>query len=47
MAVPRFLLKSKIHRLTVTEADVDYEGSLTLDPDLLTSCLTRRSTSGT
>jgi aspartate 1-decarboxylase len=35
MAVPRFMLKSKIHRLTVTEADVDYEGSLTLDPDLL------------
>lgn len=35
MAAPRFLLKSKIHRLTVTEADVDYEGSLTLDPDLL------------
>jgi aspartate 1-decarboxylase len=31
----RFMLKSKIHRLTVTHADVDYEGSLTLDADLL------------
>lgn len=29
------MLKSKIHRATVTEADVDYEGSLTLDTDLL------------
>ena len=27
------VLKSKIHRVTVTEADLDYEGSLTLDPD--------------
>ena len=31
----RFMLKSKIHRLTVTHADVDYEGSITLDADLL------------
>jgi aspartate 1-decarboxylase len=29
------MLKSKIHRATVTHADVDYEGSLTLDPLLL------------
>jgi aspartate 1-decarboxylase len=29
------MLKSKIHRATVTEADVDYEGSLTLDAHLL------------
>jgi len=29
------MLKSKIHRATVKEADVDYEGSLTLDTDLL------------
>lgn len=28
----RILLKSKIHRGTVTEADLQYEGSLTLDP---------------
>jgi aspartate 1-decarboxylase len=31
----RFMLKSKLHRATVTHADVDYEGSLTLDRDLL------------
>ena len=31
----RHMLKSKIHRATVTEADVDYEGSLTLDAHLL------------
>ncbi len=31
----RSMLKSKIHRLTVTHAEVDYEGSLTLDPELL------------
>jgi len=31
----RVLLKSKIHRATVTQADVHYEGSLTLDADLL------------
>jgi cyanophycinase len=29
------MLRSKIHRATVTQADVDYEGSLTLDADLL------------
>ena len=31
----RDLFKSKIHRIRVTGADVDYEGSITLDPDLL------------
>jgi len=31
----RTLLKSKIHRATVTEADLEYEGSLTLDRDLM------------
>jgi aspartate 1-decarboxylase len=31
----RSLLKSKIHRAQVTHADIDYEGSLTLDTDLL------------
>ena len=31
----RSLLKSKIHRATVTEADLDYEGSLTVDKDLM------------
>jgi aspartate 1-decarboxylase len=29
------MLKSKIHRATVTACDVDYVGSLTLDPDLM------------
>ena len=28
------MLKSKIHRATVTQADLHYVGSLTLDPDL-------------
>ena len=31
----RILLKSKIHRLTVTGADMHYEGSLTLDEALM------------
>jgi len=31
----RTLLKSKIHRAQVTEADLDYEGSLTIDQDLM------------
>ncbi len=31
----RHLLKSKIHRATVTEANVEYEGSVTIDRDLL------------
>lgn len=29
------MLKSKIHRATVTAADVDYEGSISLDPALM------------
>jgi len=29
------MLKSKIHRATVTGADVNYEGSITLDPHLM------------
>jgi aspartate 1-decarboxylase len=29
------MLKSKIHRATVTEADVDYVGSITIDENLL------------
>jgi aspartate 1-decarboxylase len=29
------LLKSKIHRATVTHADLDYEGSVTIDLDLM------------
>lgn len=31
----RTMLKGKIHRATVTEANVDYEGSITLDPLLM------------
>lgn len=31
----RSLLKSKLHRITVTHADLDYEGSVTLDVRLL------------
>jgi aspartate 1-decarboxylase len=31
----RKFLRSKIHRATVTQADLHYEGSLTLPPDLL------------
>ena len=31
----RKLLRSKIHRATVTQADLDYEGSLTLPPNLM------------
>ena len=31
----RQMLKSKIHRATVTDCDVDYVGSLTLDPELM------------
>lgn len=29
------LLKSKIHLATVTDADVNYVGSITIDPDLI------------
>ena len=31
----REMLKSKIHRVTVTEAELYYEGSITVDKDLL------------
>jgi aspartate 1-decarboxylase len=31
----RQMLKSKIHRATITGCDVDYVGSLTLDPELM------------
>ncbi len=35
MTTSRLLLKSKIHRVTVTQADLHYEGSITLDPELM------------
>ncbi|AKU89729.1 aspartate 1-decarboxylase [Vulgatibacter incomptus] len=31
----RQVFKSKLHRVKVTQADVDYEGSVTVDEDLL------------
>jgi aspartate 1-decarboxylase len=34
----RTLLRAKVHRITVTECDVAYEGSLTLDADLMDAC---------
>lgn len=29
------MLKAKLHRATVTQADLDYEGSITIDQDLI------------
>ena len=31
----RWLLRSKIHRATVTETRLDYEGSITIDEELV------------
>ena len=31
----RIMLRSKVHRATVTESNLEYEGSLTLDEDLM------------
>ena len=31
----RQMLKSKIHRATITECDVDYVGSVSIDPELM------------
>lgn len=31
----RQMLKSKIHRATITESDLNYEGSMTVDRDLM------------
>lgn len=31
----RIMLRSKIHRATVTDSNLEYEGSLTLDEDLM------------
>ena len=31
----RQMLRAKIHRATVTDANLEYEGSLTVDPELL------------
>jgi aspartate 1-decarboxylase len=32
------MLRAKIHRITVTERNVQYEGSLTLDSELMDAC---------
>lgn len=32
------VLKSKLHRVTVTEADLNYVGSITIDQDLMDAC---------
>jgi len=37
--VQRILLQSKIHRAVVTDACVDYEGSLSIDQDLMDACV--------
>jgi aspartate 1-decarboxylase len=37
-AMTREMLRAKIHRITVTERNVHYEGSLTLDADLMEAC---------
>ena len=34
----REMLRAKVHRITVTECDVEYEGSLTLDRELMEAC---------
>ena len=33
----RFMMKSKLHRATVTDANLDYEGSITIDEVLMKS----------
>jgi aspartate 1-decarboxylase len=35
LLMQRILLKSKIHRATVTDAQLHYEGSVTIDTDLM------------
>ncbi|MEO7748921.1 MAG: aspartate 1-decarboxylase [Sphingomicrobium sp.] len=35
LTVMRIMMKSKIHRATVTQADLNYVGSVTIDADLL------------
>lgn len=35
------IFKSKIHRATITQAELDYMGSLTLDPDLISAARMR------
>jgi aspartate 1-decarboxylase len=32
------MMRAKLHRATVTQADLDYEGSISIDRDLLEAC---------
>ncbi|MDR0822283.1 MAG: aspartate 1-decarboxylase, partial [Endomicrobium sp.] len=34
----KFVLSSKIHRAIVTEADLNYEGSISIDKSLCDAC---------
>ena len=34
----REMLRAKIHRITVTDRDVEYDGSLSLDAELMRAC---------
>lgn len=34
----REMLRAKVHRITVTECNVEYEGSLTLDTEIMKAC---------
>src|SRR5215475_10791139 len=38
MTMQVFLLKSKIHRATITDGNLKYEGSLTIASDLMEKC---------
>ena len=42
----RTMLKSKIHRATVTDCDLHYVGSITIDPDLLEAADILRARAG-
>ena len=44
--VQRVMLKSKIHRATVTDCDLHYVGSITIDPDLLEAARHPRARAG-
>ena len=37
------ILKSKIHRVRVTGADLNYIGSITIDEDLMDACSFKRT----
>jgi aspartate 1-decarboxylase len=32
------MLRAKVHRIRVTERNVEYEGSITVDPDIMAAC---------